>query len=85
MREPHCLHLLAAERELLTECHRSLLYLAVCGEQLLASELPSSDCESGCERVVVYCLACIRDVNKHNYDAGVDVDCPPGVFVRRGR
>lgn len=82
MSEPHCLHLLAAERELLTECHRSLPYLAVCGEQLPASELPSSDCEPGCEREVVYCLECIRTANGRNWEAGVEVDCPPGVFVR---
>jgi hypothetical protein len=83
--EPHCLHLLGAERELLAECHLRRSYLAVCGELMSVSELPSSDCEPGCQREVVSCLACIRTANEHHYDAGVDVDCPPGVVVWRQR
>lgn len=87
MSEPHCVHLLAAHSaELLAECHRAGLYLALCGEELAAGELPDAECEpAGCQRETVYCLACIRAANRHNHDAGADVDCPPGVMVRTDR
>lgn len=84
--EPHCLHLLEAHSaELLAECHRGRLYLALCGEELATQKLPSPDCEPGCERDVVYCLACIRAASRHNYEVEADVDCPSGVIVRVDR
>lgn len=57
----------------------------MCGAELPTSELPSSECEPGCERETTYCQACIRTANGRNYNAGLDVDCPPGVIVRRIR
>ncbi len=73
MTEPHCIHLLRAERELLAECHRHRSYLTVCGELLATEDLPSSECEVGCEREVVYCVACLHTANERNHDAGVIV------------
>jgi hypothetical protein len=83
--EPHCLHLLVTERETLAEGHRYGTYMAICGELLVTEELPSSDCEPGCQREITYCQACIRTAIERNYDAGADIDCPPGVIVRRQR
>ncbi len=78
--EPHCIHLLVADRELLTECHRSRLYLAICGEELPASELPSSHCGPGCEREIVYCMECLYQAAEHNSERGVFLT-PPGIRV----
>ncbi len=76
MSEPHCLHLLTAERELLTECHLHRSYLTVCGEELATEELPSSDCEDGCEREVVYCMGCLYQAAEHNSERGVFLTSP---------
>lgn len=69
--EPHVIHLLSAERELLAECHRCGLYLALCGEVLPVSELQSSLCEPGCERMVTYCQKCLDDAVRVNAEAGL--------------
>jgi hypothetical protein len=75
--ELHVTHLLPAERELLDECHRHRVYLAVCGEELPVAELQSSSCEPGCERMVTYCQECLHDAARRNADAGL-VWSPPG-------
>lgn len=77
MSEPHCIHLVAAERELLAECHRHRSYLTVCGELVPVSDLPGSDCEPGCECEIVYCQDCLQDAAQRNADAGL-VWSPPG-------
>lgn len=80
MSEPHCVHLLEAQcAELLAECHRVGLYLALCGQELTVGELPAWECEdAGCEREIVYCLVCLRAASRWNHEVGVHVDCPPG-------
>ncbi|MGH3933439.1 MAG: hypothetical protein ACRDS1_00405 [Pseudonocardiaceae bacterium] len=69
--EPHRVHLLAAERELLAECHRHRVYLALCGAELPVSELASSSCEPGCDRMITYCPDCLSDAAGRNADAGL--------------
>lgn len=71
MSAPHVTHLLPAERELLSECHQRRVYLALCGAVLPTSELQSSWCEVGCERMVTYCEDCLHDAAKRNADAGL--------------
>ncbi len=73
----HVTHLLPGERELLDECHRHRVYLAVCGEVLPVAELQSSWCEPECERQITYCQKCLHDAAKRNADEGL-VWCPPG-------
>lgn len=82
--EPHVTHLLPAERELLSECHRGRVYLTMCGAELPVSELQSSYCEPGCERMVTYCTDCLHDVVRCNADAGL-VWSPPGSRLLVGR
>ncbi len=77
---PGWLHLLVAD-DAITERH----HMTLCGAVLASSELPSSLCLDDCKRDHVYCLACLRVANEHNWNLGVDVDCPPGVIVRRAR
>ena len=77
---PEWIHLLAAD-DAIADCH----HMALCGAQLASSKLPSSLCPDNCKRNHVYCLACIRDANEHNGNAGVDVDCSAGVHVRVAR
>lgn len=81
--EPHRVHLLAAERELLADCHRCRTYPTVCREMVSVSELPSSLCEAGCERMITYCVACLDDAAKCNADAGL-VWSPPGPWLTVG-
>lgn len=69
--EPHVVHLLPGERELLAECHRHGVYLAQCGAVLAVSELASSECEPGCERLITYCAGCLDDAARWNAEAGV--------------
>ncbi|MGH3887923.1 MAG: hypothetical protein ACRDSZ_15405 [Pseudonocardiaceae bacterium] len=79
----HCVHLLAAERELLAECHRHRVYLALCGVELPVSELAASLCEAGCDRMIGYCLACLDHAAGVNADAGL-VWSPPGPLLTVG-
>ncbi|MGH3802138.1 MAG: hypothetical protein ACRDTD_18785 [Pseudonocardiaceae bacterium] len=79
----HCVHLLAAERELLAECHRYRVYLALCGVELPVSELAASLCEAGCDRMIGYCLACLDHAAGVNADAGL-VWSPPGPLLTVG-
>jgi hypothetical protein len=81
--ELHVTHLLSAERELLAECHRHRVYLAVCGEELFVAELQSSLCEPGCERMVTYCQDCLHDAVRRNADAGLAWS-PPGTRLLVG-
>lgn len=74
--ELHCIHLLAAERELLAECHRYGVYLAVCGEVLPVAELASSHCGGECDLEVTYCQDCLRDAVRRNADAGLAWSLP---------
>ncbi len=69
---PGWLHLLVAD-DAIAERH----HMTLCGAVLASSELPSSLCPDDCKRDHVYCLACLRDANEHNWNAGVNVDCPP--------
>lgn len=62
---------------MLAECHRHQVYLAICGEELLVSELQSSLCEPGCDRMVTYCQHCLNHAAGCNADAGL-VWSPPG-------
>ncbi|MGH3767463.1 MAG: hypothetical protein ACRDS0_13330 [Pseudonocardiaceae bacterium] len=79
---PHRVHLVPAERELLAECHRHRVYLALCGAVLPTDELASSLCDTGCKRMIVYCAGCLREAGKVNAEAGVVVDwSPSGVMV----
>lgn len=74
--------MLAAD-EAVAEGYRYGTYVAVCGELVERSSLARADCDDDCEcKGVAYCLACLRAANKRAWEAGVDVDCPPGVFVR---
>jgi hypothetical protein len=76
-------HLLEAHSaELLVECHRSRLYLAVFGEELTAEDLPAVDYEPGSELEDVYCLECIRAASRHNDEVGVSVEVGCGDDVR---
>jgi hypothetical protein len=78
-------HLLAAD-EAVKEGHRYGTYLALCGQPVSASTLPRASCPDGCECPgVVYCFFCLRAATERNWDAGVDVDCPPGIVVRTSR
>ncbi|MGH3694000.1 MAG: hypothetical protein ACRDRX_08445 [Pseudonocardiaceae bacterium] len=52
---------------------------------LAVSELASNWCEPECEREITYCLECIGVANEWNYDAGVEVDCSPGIRAVSGR
>lgn len=69
--EQHVVHLLPAERELLSECHRHQVYLAVCGKELPVAELQSSSCEAGCELMITYCVECLHYAAGCNADAGL--------------
>lgn len=80
MSEPHCLHLLVAH-DALTKEYWYGIYVTLCGNLLGASELPSATCPDDCGAEIVYCPGCLRAANERNYDAGVDVDCPPTVIV----
>ncbi|MGH3692638.1 MAG: hypothetical protein ACRDRX_01300 [Pseudonocardiaceae bacterium] len=73
----HCVHLLAAERQLLAECHRQRLCLTLCGEELPTEELASSWCEAECDRLVVYCAGCLRVAGQANAEAGGIVNWSP--------
>ena len=81
--EPHVTHLLPGERELLAECHRGRVYLALCGALLPVSELQSSSCEDQCERLFTYCRECVREAVETNADAGL-VGPAPGQLVAAG-
>ena len=86
--EQHCIHLLEAEAELLAECHRYRVYLAVCGQVLPVSKLPSSDCGIECERececeMITYCQDCLHHAARCNAEAGVGVGRSP--YVRTDR
>ncbi len=77
--EQHITHLLPAERELLAECHRHQVYLALCGAMLPVSELQSSYCDDvECERFVTYCQNCLYAAVKTNADAGLVWTPPAG-------
>ncbi len=79
--ELHVTHLLPAERELLAECHRGRVYLALCGALLPVSELQSSYCDdAGCDRMVTYCQDCLHVAVGTNADAGL-VKTPPAGSV----
>jgi hypothetical protein len=83
---PRSVHLVSAH-EVVETWHLTPTYTAVCGE-LVHSAAPENpecpnECECDCE--VVYCSACLRMVIERNGDAGVDVDCPPGIRVRVAR
>lgn len=52
---PHCFHLLVAH-DAVTEFHRYRTYVALCGELVGASELPSSLCSDDCEAEI----GCVR-------------------------
>ncbi|MGH3901738.1 MAG: hypothetical protein ACRDTA_26480 [Pseudonocardiaceae bacterium] len=69
---PHRVHLLAAERELLAECHLYRVYLGLCGAELPVSELAASLCEPGCERMITYCQDCLSYAARCNTDAGLE-------------
>ena len=73
----HVIHLLAAERELLEECHWSRFYLGLCGAELPVPTLPSSLCEPGCERMIDYCVKCVQEAAGWNAEAGLG--SPAGV------
>ncbi|MGH3684998.1 MAG: hypothetical protein ACRDQ9_21020 [Pseudonocardiaceae bacterium] len=75
--EPHVTHLLPAERELLAECHRRRVYLAMCGAELPVAELAASLCEPGCELEITYCVQCLDDAAGQNANAGLAWS-PPG-------
>lgn len=84
MSEPHWVHLLTAEGELLAESRRCRTYLSLCGELLGTAELAAAECDAAeCERAIVYCLECIRVATGCNADAGVGVGCSP--YVRTDR
>ncbi len=70
MSEWHVTHLLPAERELLAECHQRRVYLALRGAELPVSELQSSWCEAGCQRMIIYCQKCLHHAVRCNADAG---------------
>jgi hypothetical protein len=78
-----CVHLISAH-EVVPQWCLAPSYPAECGE-LVESDRQEVSCPNECECEVVYCSACLRVANKRNYDAGMDVDCPPGVVVRRAR
>lgn len=69
--QQHFVHLLPAERELLAECHRHRVYLALCGAELSTAEMTSSFCEPGCDRMLSYCVECLDHAAACNRDAGV--------------
>ncbi|MGH3823489.1 MAG: hypothetical protein ACRDRA_11770 [Pseudonocardiaceae bacterium] len=77
-------HLLCAD-EALAEGYRPGVYLAVCGEVIGGLSLPSARCPDECDCEIAYCPACLRAATERNWDAGVDVDCPPGIIVRTAR
>ncbi|MGH3693872.1 MAG: hypothetical protein ACRDRX_07770 [Pseudonocardiaceae bacterium] len=77
MSEPHVIHLLPAEWELLAECHRRRVYLEMCGAELPVLELPGLLCGDGCEREITYCVECLDDAAGQNADAGLAWS-PPG-------
>lgn len=81
---PEDIHLTAVD-ETLKESQCCGKYLALCGEVIARSDLPGTLCVADCEREHGYCLACIREANRRNWQAGLDVDCPPGVIVRTSR
>ncbi|MGH3420816.1 MAG: hypothetical protein ACRDOD_14665 [Streptosporangiaceae bacterium] len=81
MSEPDRVHLLDAYRDLLDECHRHRVYLALCGAELPRGELPDLVCEPGCEceRMTAYCPRCLDHAAKVNADAaGRPVDAGAG-------
>jgi hypothetical protein len=79
--EPDYIHLTGVDA-VLRDAQRCGKYLTLCGEPIARSALPGALCSAGCERQRVYCLGCIREANKHNWEAGGTVDCPPGIYVR---
>ncbi|MGH3875310.1 MAG: hypothetical protein ACRDSR_28085 [Pseudonocardiaceae bacterium] len=76
--EPHRVHLLPGERELLAECHRYRVYLAICGAVLPVSDLAGSSCPEDCERIVAYCQKCVSDAARLNADYGLDCSTGAG-------
>ncbi|MGH3781240.1 MAG: hypothetical protein ACRDRO_11620 [Pseudonocardiaceae bacterium] len=80
MSAPDRVHLLDAYGDLLDECHRHRVYLALCGAELPRGELPDLACEPGCERMTAYCLRCLDRAAKVNADAA---DSPVGAGAGR--
>lgn len=78
MSGPHCFHLLVAD-DAVTEFHQYRTYVALCGELLGASELPSGSCSEDCDAGIVYCLECLGTATERNHDARGRVDCPAGI------
>ncbi|MGH3683554.1 MAG: hypothetical protein ACRDQY_26635 [Pseudonocardiaceae bacterium] len=82
---PHRVHLVAADSGLVEGHPACRLYMGSCGALMTRSQLPSSLCPDGCECAGTFCQHCLDVANEHNYDAGVDVQCPPGMRVETTR
>jgi hypothetical protein len=83
MSTPRSVHLLCAG-EALAEGYRYGGYLALCGEPIGASGLPGARCPNECDCEVTYCPRCLDAATQRNWEAGVDVSCPPGITVVTG-
>jgi hypothetical protein len=77
---PRGAHLLSAD-EALAEGYRPGGYLALCGEPI---DAPGASYPEECECEVTYYPACLHTATERNWEAGVEVGCPPGIIVVTG-
>ncbi|HEY3894977.1 MAG TPA: hypothetical protein VGL88_06375 [Pseudonocardiaceae bacterium] len=80
-------HLLTADDDVTSSY---LGYVTVCGEVVIASDLPPSSCSpEGPEREPRYCPACVREAARWSAEVGdrvpEAVNCPPGIYARTAR
>jgi len=83
MSAPRRVHLLSAD-EALAEGYRHGGYLALCGEPIDTSSLANARCPDECGCEITYCPGCLDVATERNWEAGVDVGCPPGITVVTG-
>ncbi|MGH3821740.1 MAG: hypothetical protein ACRDRA_02680 [Pseudonocardiaceae bacterium] len=72
MSAPRRVHLLSTD-EALAEGYRPWGYLALCGEPIDTSSLPSARCPDECDCEVTYCPGCLDVATERNGEAGVEV------------
>jgi hypothetical protein len=84
MSAPRQVHLLCAD-EALAEGYRHGGPLALCGEPLGTSDLPSASCPDECYCELTYCPGCLDVATRHNWEAGLEVALHPGSPRRRAR
>jgi hypothetical protein len=83
MSAPRQVHLLSAD-EAQAEGYRHGGPLALCGEPLGTPDLPSASCPDECYCELTYCPGCLDVATRRNWEAGLEVGCPPGITVATG-